>query len=207
MNRQLKLVSLGAALIMVSGCAAQKVLVPPRIDLGGYGTIGVMEFSSNMDRDLREFATQRLVQAMQSAQRGVPVLELGSVLRVLDAIGHDELSFEAIRAIGEKYQVDTVLVGKLNITEIKPKVHLSTSLTSLNLKAQVEASLSVKLQATDSGATRWTKSARGAKTVAQANLLRHGASTVSAGDPENVYSGLVASLVHQVTYDFRSHYE
>ena len=77
---------------------------------------------------------------------------------------------------------------------------------SLRVKAQVEASLAVKLYAADSGATRWTRSARGAKTVAHANVLRRGKPSVYGGDPENAYSSLVAGLVNQVTEDLRPHY-
>jgi hypothetical protein len=207
MNHQIRLAVLGTALVVLSGCAQKvKVLVPPRVDLGGYGTIGVVEFTSDTDRELHGFATQRFVQAMQSAQSGAPVLELGSAERVLKAIGHDELDFEAIRAIGEKYRVDTVLTGQLGVTEVKPRLQLSTALDALNVEARVEASLAVKLQDANSGATRWTRSAQGSKTVAQASVTKHGTKRLDASDPEDAYGGLVAWLVNQVTDDFRPHW-
>lgn len=207
MNRQIRRVGLVAAFGVLSGCAQHpQVRVPPRLDLADYGTIGVIEFSTDAERDLGEFATTRFLQAMQSAQSGVPVLELGSRDRVLDAVGHEELDFEAVRAIGDKYHVDTLLVGKLDVTEVRPKFKLSTALDSLRVKAQVEASLAVKLYAADSGATRWTRSARGAKTLAQVSVLAGGKPTVHASDPEDAYSSLVAWLVNQVTEDLRPHY-
>ena len=207
MKRKVGVITLAAAFAVLSGCAQPpRVRVPPKLELGGYGTIGVIEFSSVGKRDLGEFATTRFLQAMQSAQSGVPVLELGRQGRVLDAVGHDELDFEAVRAIGEKYHVDTVLVGKLDVTEVRPRFKLSSGLESLHVKAQVEASLAVKLYAADSGATRWTRSARGAKTVAHASVLGGGKPNVYGSDPEDAYSSLVAWLVNQVTEDLRPHY-
>ncbi|MEE9280750.1 MAG: hypothetical protein V3V67_11300 [Myxococcota bacterium] len=207
MNRQIRLAALVAAFAVLSGCAQHpQVRVPPLLDLAGYGTIGVIEFSTDAERDLGELATTRFLQAMQSAQSGVPVLELGSRDRVLDAIGHEELDFEAVRAIGDRYHVDTLLVGKLDVTEVRPRFKLSTALDSLRVKAQVEASLAVKLYAADSGATRWTRSARGAKTLAQVSVLAGGKPSVYASDPEDAYSSLVAWLVNQVTEDLRPHY-
>ncbi len=207
MNRQVGVVALGAAFAVLSGCARHpQVRVPPRLDLADYGTIGVIEFSTAAERDLGEFATQRFLQAMQSAQSGVPVLELGSRDRVLAAVGHEELDFEAVRAIGDKYRVDSVLVGKLDVAKVRPRFKLSKALDSLRVKAQVEASLSVKLHAADSGATRWTRSARGAKTLAQLSVLAGGKPSVHASDPEDAYSSLVAWLVNQVSEDLRPHY-
>ena len=45
-RRKVGLYLLGIASIVVSACAS-KVLVPPRVDLASYGTIGMIEFSSD----------------------------------------------------------------------------------------------------------------------------------------------------------------
>ena len=207
MNRQIRLAVLGTALFVFVACAEKVVtVIPPKLDLTGYGSIGVIEFSSSKHPELCELATQRFLQAMQSAQTGVPVLELGDERHVLEAVGHDEWNFEAVRAIGEKFHINSLLVGKLDVTEIKPKIRLSTSLNALRVKAQIEASLSVKLHSTDSGATRWTKSAHGAKTVAQVSLLKRGKPRVNVGDPDGAHASLVSWLVDQVTDDLRPHY-
>ncbi len=205
MSRRISVALLGALLTLSLGCV-QKVLVPPRVDLGGFGAIGVIDFTSPGDRELREFATQRFLQSMQHAQAGVPLLELGSEREVLHSVGHKRLDIDAIRAIGEKYRVDTVLTGQLSVTKVKPKIDLRTAVKSLSLKAEIEGMLLVKLQDAGSGATRWTNSARGSKTVARASLIKRGGSRISAGDPKSAEGALVGWLVNQLTHDFRPHY-
>lgn len=207
MRRGWRLVALGSACVLLAGCArSPKVLVPPRVDLASHGTIGVIAFSSDRKPELGELATQRFVEAVQAAQVGVPVLELGDEASVLQAVRRRELDFEAIRDIGRRYHVDTVLVGRLEVTEVRPSFKLSTALDGLRVKAQVEASLRVRLHAADNGATRWTRAARGAKTLAQASVRADAKPSIMANPSEDPYYPLVTWLVNEVTDDFRPHY-
>jgi hypothetical protein len=196
--RQLSAYVLGIALALV---------VPPRVDLGSYNPIGLIELSSNAKGNLQQFATQKLVETVQSAQPGTRILELGKREPILRAIEHDELDFEAIRTIGERYQVDSVLVGGLEVTDVKPKVRVSTFLTSMSARAEVAATMSVRLVETASGATVWSSSARGQESVAHVSIVSRGPADFGASDPESAYGRLVQTLVHQVTRDFRARYE
>lgn len=205
MQRNAALGLLAGALV-VSACAT-KVLVPPAIDLRQQGVIGLIQFSSNAQGNLDEYTAQKFLHVIQAAQPGVRVLELGSEQRVLDGLGLKELDFEAIQAIGAKHGVDSVFTGDLEITEVRPKVQLSSLLTSMSVEADVGATLSLRLQETQSGATIWTRSVRGKKSVAQVKLLQGKPASFGASDPESAYGRLVGDLVYSATHDMRSRYE
>ncbi len=192
---------------MLSGCASPLIAVAPRVNLGMYERIGMIELVSSADGDLAQRATQKLMHAIQSAQPGVRILELGDERHVLESIEHDRLDFEAIQAVGARYRVDAVLVGQLEVTDHKPKVTLSTLVKSMSARLDVEASLSAKLFETETGSTLWTNSVRGHETVAHLKLQHRKPSDFGAGNPEDAYGKLVQSLTHRITGDFRVRYE
>lgn len=201
---QLGFHGLAIAAALLCGCAS-KVLQPPRVDLGGYGAIGLIELSSNAEGSLPEFGTQELIQSLQASQPGVRILELGGQERALRSVEHADLDFEAIRAIGRRHGVDAVIVGSLDVTEVKPRVQLS-SLLSMNVQADVEARLSARLLETGSGATAWTRSAHRRASVAHVRIREGRPAHFGARDPESAYGGLVRALVDAVTVDFRPYY-
>ena len=80
------------AFVMLHGCShTEKVLVPPRVELKAYRNIGVIEFSTNAENNLRQYVTQNFIQNVQSAQPGTRVLELGSKEKVLKSVKCHEL--------------------------------------------------------------------------------------------------------------------
>lgn len=215
--RQIGRAALGAACVILSACVTHvhgppppppiEVMIPPVVDIRDYDAVGMIELSSNARGNLHQFATQKLMGAIQSAQPGARILELGSEDRVLASLGLDELSFEAVQAIGEKYGVGALLVGRLEVTEVKPRVNLSTFLQSMSAQADVEASLNARILETERGATIWTDSAQTRETVAHVSVIPHGPSEFGASDPEDAYGRLVQELVGTVTEDFQVRYE
>jgi hypothetical protein len=197
---------LTAAVVMASGCGGSNVLMPARMDLQSFQRIGMVEFSSNADGNLQSLASQEFIQKMQSSQPGVPVLELGNEKRVLHAIGHDRLDSDALQAVAEKYNVDVVIVGNLEVTDVTPKVSLSQILTSMDVQADVEAALTTRLLEAGSGATLWTRSARCKQTVGHAGLDSQGGFHFGASDPDAAYGDLVNDLIYAVTQDFRPYW-
>ena len=193
------------AVVFIYTCGP-KVMVPPRITLKTYGNIGMIEFSSAAKGNLQQFATQEFLETIQESQPGLRILELGEQEQVLKAIRHNDLDLEAIQAIGEKYNVDAIIAGQLDVTDIKPKVRLSTVLRSMSAEADVEAFITVKLFETENGATVWTSSARGKETVAHVTIFSDGPAFFDADDPENAYGKLIHSLVKEITRDFRVRY-
>jgi hypothetical protein len=191
--------------LALSGCGP-KVMVPPLVDLAPYDIVGIIEFSCNYEGNLAPFATQKFMEQIQYAQPGVRILEIGSEKRALEAVGHSQLNYEAVQAIGEEYSVDALIIGAMDIDDIKPSVDLSTILTSAEVRADVKASLTARLHETHSGATIWTNSAQRTETVAHVSILSGGAVSFDASDPDNAYGRLVYNLVEVVTDDFRVHY-
>jgi hypothetical protein len=195
------------SLVVLAGCGGgQRVLVPARIDLSPYQTIGMVEFRSNAEGNLQEFTSQRFVESVQAAQPGVRILELGREEDVLAALDRPRMDYETIRALADRYEVGAVFVGEMEVTDAKPSVSLSSMLSSLAVNADVEANLTTKLYEARSGATLWTSSARGKENVAHVSLASSQPIRFGASDPEAAYGKLVDALVGDVTQDFRSHF-
>ena len=193
---------------MLSGCShTEQVLIPPQMDLAPYRIIGVIEFSSNREAELKQYVTQNYLQTVQNAQPQVRFLELGSQDLVLSKISRKQLDYEAIKSIGRRYNVDALIFGNLNLSEPKPKVSLSSTWQSIKVGADVEASLITKLWETDSGVIRWTNSTQGKDSVARLSASTSGSFHFGATDPEEAYGKLIPQLVYANTADFRSHYE
>jgi hypothetical protein len=190
------------------GCShTEKVLVPPRVELKPYNYIGVVEFSTNAEDNLGPYVTQNFIQHVQSAQPGTRILELGSEEQMLRAVERKELDLETIKLIGNKFNVDAVIVGHLEVSEIIPKVNVFTMSESLNASADVEALLSTRLLETGRGATLWTQATSGKTSVANLNLIKNGSIKLGISDPKEKYGKLVPNLVYVNTTDFRSRYE
>ena len=158
--RGLWILLLGVAL---SACGGKKITVeiPPHIDLSTMGTIGVIAFDVQSDAPLQGDITLKFIQHMQAAQPGVPVLELGSQADVLREVGFDNLDTEAVKAIGKKYGVDTLLTGTLEVTQSVPDVTFGQSLTSMSAATYVRGNLDARLRQTRTGATLWSYGANG----------------------------------------------
>ena len=207
-NLKIMAAFLAIGISILSGCShTEKVLVPPHMDLAPYRIIGVIEFSSNREAELKQYVTQNYLQTVQNAQPEVRFLELGSQDLVLSKVSRRQLDYESIKSIGRLYNVDAIIFGNLNLSEPKPKVSLSSAWQSLKAGADVEASLVAKLWETDSGVIRWTNSTRGKDSVARLSASTSGNISFGAKDPEETYGKLIPQLVYANTADFRSHYE
>ena len=194
-----------AALGTAAACSSSKVLVPPRVDLRSYGTIGLVSISSTPEQELGNLASQELLTAIQSAQPGVPVLELGDEGKLLAELGRPTIDPETVRAIGKAYKVDAVVFGTLTAKDVEPRISLDTSI-GVQAKAEVEGNLVARLCEVQSGATLWTRSAAAREPVAQVRVGRGGLAGGGGGVGE-AHDRLVQSLVAHVADDFWSHWE
>ena len=203
MRRSLALTAVTLGLFVFLGCAKPKVWVEPRIDLHEYGTLGLVQFDS--ERGHGPMATQQFLAAVHQAQAGVPVLELGTLPRVLRSVGKSEMGPEAVRAIGEKYGVDAVVVGDLDIEKPRPNFSVQ-SFAQASASAEILGTLNARILAARSGATIWTDEARGKRTIASLNMSAGTQPSFGAVDPDGEDAKLVAWLVDRITGDFRGYW-
>ena len=201
-------VALTITLALLLGCShTEKVRIPPRVQLSAYKYIGVIEFSTNAEDNLKPYVTQNFIHHLQSAQPGTRIIELGSEKQLLQSMKRKKLDLQTVKLIGKKYNVDAVIYGHLEISEIKPSVKVFTVSESLKAKAYIEALLSAKLLETDYGATLWTNATTGKTQVAKINLSKGGLIGFGISDPQEKYGKLVPQLVYANTTDFRHRYE
>lgn len=197
-----------ATMLMLFGCShTEAVRVPPKVELKTYRTIGVIEFSTNAEHTLKPYVTQNFIQNIQSAQPGTRILELGDEDQLLRSLGRSKLNPETIQSIGKKYNVDAIIWGHLEVSEIKPKINVYTAAKTLNARAYIEAALRTRILETDSGVTLWTRATTGKTQVARINLMEGGPISFGVSDPKEKYGKLVPELVYVNTTDFRSRYE
>jgi len=188
-----------------AGCAHTVVVeVPPKIDLGPYGTIGIVEFSSNSSESLNRIATRKFLESIQQAQPKVRFLELGPEGRLLETLGRDSLDPEAIRAIHGRYGVNSVFTGRFEISGVRPDVSIGADLSSLNASAVVNISMSSMHRETGSGATVWSNSRRGQWKVAGIRS-RGGDLSFRWNTAEDPYGRFLEELAVAITDPFRAH--
>jgi hypothetical protein len=201
-------VFLAAIAVVFPACThTEQILIPPQVELQAYDNIGIIEFSTNAEDALKPYVTQHFIHEIQSAQPGIRILELGSRQYVLQSIKRDQLDQETIKTIGRKFNVDALIIGHLEISEIKPGVKLFTAPTSVHAQAYVEALLSAKLLETDNGATLWTQASSGNISVARVSFHENGFIGIGVSNPKDKYGNLVPELVYANTTDFRPQYE
>ena len=202
-RRWLALYGIALGLLVCFGCAKPKVWVPPRIDLHQYGTLGLVEIRSG--RGHGPMATQRFLAMVHAAQAGVPVLELGPLPQVLQSVGQEKLGPDAVRAIGEKYGVDALVVGDLDIDRPRPNFSVQ-SFAQASASADILGTLNARILEVRSGATIWSNEARGKRTIAHLNISAGHRPQFGAVDPDGEDTKLVAWLVDRITGDFRGHW-
>ena len=60
-------------LLLTSGCGP-KTMFPPEVDLGEYGSVGLISFSSNFEGNLGEFVTQKFLESISTSQKGARII-------------------------------------------------------------------------------------------------------------------------------------
>jgi hypothetical protein len=192
------------AMIMV-GCAP-KVMIPPKIDLSKYEKIGLLELNSNSEGNLTPYLTERLLQSILEDQPGIMVVELGREEDLLYQLGFQTMTPDAIRAIGDNYNIKTILSGIIDFTSPATSVDFSGGLKSMSVTSSVSAMLTLKMRDSASGVTVWSGSSRAEREISDAGFFG-GTFHFDAENPEKAYGKLADKLVRDVTKDFRVTYE
>jgi hypothetical protein len=196
-------------LFLLAGCSGKTVTVeiPPVVDLKTWPLIGIVNFAAETHAELAPTATQKFMIHLQGAQPGVRLLELGNREEVLQAVGRTSFDPDTIKAIGRRYGVSAVLLGSLEVSEVRPRIDFSPNLKSLNAKASVNGALAAKLQETSTGATVWSNGAHGQWSLAQMQLDAGGLSNVGIRAHGEKYDLMLRDLAKVATSDFRPRYQ
>jgi hypothetical protein len=196
--------------LTLAACGGGKrvtVEIPPQIDLTALGTIGVVAFDVQSDVQLQDDITLKFIQHLQAAQPGVPILELGNEAEVLHATGFGTLDTEAVKAIGRKYGVNSLLSGTLEVTHSFPDINIGQDLNSISAASYVLGNLNARLRLTNTGATIWSNGAHGKWKVASVDLTAGSLSSAGMKNVDDTYRKMVQELARVGTIDFRKSYE
>lgn len=194
---------------LLAACGGKKITVevPPKIDLTSLGTIGVVAFDVESEEPLPGDLTLKVIQYLQSAQPGVPILELGNQTNLLREVGYDTLDTAAVKAIGKKYGVDTLLSGTLEVTRSQPDIKFGQDFASMSASSYVRGNFNARLRQTRSGATIWSNGAHGKWKLVGVDLSSGNIPSVDMNNAEDKYKKMLQELARVGTADFRKTYE
>jgi hypothetical protein len=185
----------------------QTVRIPPRVDLKQHEMIGIIEFDSESSGALGALASRRFTESARRDQGLVRMIGIGPKRDALRTVGRDRLDVESYKVLGREHGVQTLLVGELTVSDVKPNVKIGAALRSGTLSAQVNATLAVELIETSTGASLWSRTAQATRSVGHVSVLGGKDLVFDADDPEQAYGTLVDSLVAQLTGDFHVSWE
>ena len=186
------------------GCSTTVLVpVPPRMDLHGYNTLGIIDFASNADATINARATRRFEEQIQAAQPGTRFVELGSREAVLSGIGGSQLDPATVQQIGIKYGVDAVFLGDIVYSDPKTDIRIN-DLTKLDggVRTELRGDISSRLVETRTGASVWSSSAWARRQIGhlEVSSTQGVSGSTSSGDPREE---MVPDLVRWLTQDFR----
>jgi len=198
---------LGFALLsfaVLCGCSSTVLVsVPPRVDLKSYGTLGIIEFTSNAAGAAGARATQQFQEQIQAAQPGTPFVDLGNRDAVLAAVGGRQLDVDTLKQIGAKYGVAAIFLGDIAYSEPKTDVSIN-DLTKFegNVRTEVRGDISSRLVDARTGASVWSSSAWAKRQISRLSVSAE--QGVSGGmSNSNPRDEMVPALVYHLTEDFR----
>jgi hypothetical protein len=189
---------------MLTAACGPVILEPPSVDLFSFEKIGLVAFDlEKAEGKLDDMATQRFLQEVQWAQRGVQVVELGNSEEVLAEIGSERFGPDAAEAIGDRYGVAAFFTGVVRVSDIRPEINLATIVKTISIRASFTVEIEVRLIDTDSHATIWMDSAIEKKSVARLTLMDGHVPWFDLNSQEKVYRQMINHMVIEVTRDFR----
>jgi hypothetical protein len=192
------------ATAFLAGCSGSQYVnvdVPPRFNVAGMGPVGLIEFTSNADAAISQYATQQFQQRLLAAQPGTRVVSLGSMDSVLAAVGSSRLDGEAVKKIGKKYEVAGVFYGNVAYGEPAMDVNVK-DISSLrgSMHYTMRGDLSGTLVETKSGASIWSRSAWSQRQFGGGAVSKN---SIKVDKSENPRHDMIPGLTQRVTEDFR----
>lgn len=183
---------------------AHWVMVPPKIDLTTYKKIGLISFTvENAKGKFDEISTRFFLQNITRSQRGTQIIELGTVDKVLKKINQTSINQEAVKAIGEHFGVNSIFYGKIDISDVKPHINISSLIRSMRVRATFNITITCRLISTKTGATQWTDSVFRKGTLAYVRLRKNRLPYFDIRDQDETYKRLIEQIIFRLTRDFR----
>jgi hypothetical protein len=182
----------------------RKVMVPPKIDLTQHEVVGIIEFGPSSEGDLGPYVTKKFTEAIRRDQGMVRIVELGTEVEVLKAIGRDRLDKAAFQALGERYDVRTIFTGEVEASIRPADLSVIPGAGYVNVEAEMEVSLDAKMVETFSGASIWSGSDSESKKVGGISIFGSRDFDFDAENPDKVTEHLIEEVVEEVTRDFRN---
>ena len=197
--------SLVAAFALLAACSHTHTVVvpvPPRVDLRGYSSIGIVQFDSNSERSINARATRQFQEQIQSAQPGTRFIELGERQALLASVRATQLDAPTLKRIGQQYGVAAVFAGDIAYSEPRVDVKISDiARMEGGVRAELRGDLSARLFETASGASVWSSSSWARRQLGAVSVSEQG---VSGGMRNaNPREEMVPALIYEVTHDFR----
>ena len=186
--------------VLVISCS--RVMIPPAVDLTNYQAIGIIIFNCSEGGNLDAFVTQKFIQEITKDQKMIEILELGSEANVLAEVEKTTLNIDTYKAIREKYNLKSIIIGNINISDIQPEISIAPGFSFVGVRGVVEANLVARMVETTNGATIWTGSARDKREIGHISFAG-GHFMFDAKDPEQAYGPLSDALVKTATKDFK----
>jgi hypothetical protein len=196
-------ISLLVGFAHLAACSHTVVVpVPPRVDLRGYSSIGIVEFDSNSERAISARATRQFQEQIQAAQPGTRFIELGERQALLASLGAKQLDAPTLRRIGQQYGVAAVFLGDIAYSEPRVDVKISDiAKMEGGVRAEIRGDMSARLFETATGASVWSNSSWARRQLGAVSVSEQG---VSGGlRNANPREEMVPTLVYEITYDFR----
>jgi hypothetical protein len=169
--------------------------------------VGIIDCTTNADPSISRYATQQFQEYIHSAQAGIHFIELGTQEEMLNAVKSDKLDSEAIKKIGEKYNVAAVFHSDIVYSDVNTDVNMR-DIFDLKTKVQtyLYATLSARLNETDTGANIWRDSSSFKRTLAKFKYNKDGDASFGMSGYHDAYRKLIPDMVNAVTRDFRGKY-
>jgi hypothetical protein len=217
MNGRIWLCS-GIVILLLFLACGPKSIITPNVDLRKYDRVGLIGFTCNAEGNMEEFVTRWLLMTLRKYQKTARIIELGSEEEVLESVQADTINSEAIRAIGQTYNVSVIFTGNVEVTEIQPldvphrhwlfrearPISGKTSIEGKRVKARVKAWITARLWDAEQGGTLWRTSAFGEEVVDHVSGVSDGKIIFDASEPRQAYWDLVNPLVKKICADFET---
>lgn len=201
--KTLDMIMTAVAIGAIFGGCGTRVMVPPEINLVDHEVLGVIEIRSSARGELGSITTRKFIEAARRDQGMVRIVRLGTERQILSDLGIREMDDAAFRKLGDSRQLKTILLGELTISDVRPNISIAPDFGTASITAEVDATLSVEMIETSTGASLWSASAHQTQTVGEISVVAGRNFVFDAADPERAYGPLVNSLVAIVARDFQ----